>query len=179
MVSFRTITRKELYDLVWSRPMRDVAKEFGITDVGLGKTCARHGIPKPPRGYWARLQSGQRVEQQPLSRQAEGDAERITIHSTSSRISEAARQVLSEANIKAEQPAAPFPVVGLHKSIKLTALTLRKSKPSHDGLVRALDEGMHGIIVSPAQVERAVFVLDGLVRRLEAPGWSSMHSERL
>ena len=64
---FRTITRKDLYDLVWSRPMRDVAVEFGILDVGLAKTCARHGIPSPPRGYWARLQAGQKVGRQSLA----------------------------------------------------------------------------------------------------------------
>lgn len=175
MVSSRTITRKELYDLVWSRPMRDVAVEFGISDVGLGKTCARYGVPKPPRGYWARVQAGQKVRQQPLSRPDETQS--ITIYSTTSRIPEAARQVLASSKSQRESvaedsrdpptPAAPFPVVDLHKSIKLTALTLRKAKPGREGSVRATDEGMHGVIVSTAQIERAVFILDGLARRLD------------
>lgn len=171
MISFRTVTRKELYDLVWSKPLRDVAKEFGISDVGLGKTCARHGIPKPPRGYWAQLQAGQKVEKQPLSRSAEANGKTIQIYSTASRVAESAQKVLADAKNSAPEVAtspAPFPVIELHKSIKLTALTLRKSKASKDGLVRAIDEGMHGIVVSPDQVERAVFVLDGLARRLES-----------
>jgi len=186
--SFRTVTRKELYDLVWSRPMRDVAIEFGISDVGLGKTCARCGIPKPPRGYWARLRAGQKIRQQPLSRAADAESEKITIYSTTSRIPEAARQVLSYAkdggkiaDLAADaSPPASLPVIDLYKPIKLTALTLRKSKPSRDGAVSATDEGMHGVIVSTMQVERAVFILDGLARRLDkegltlAPGGSVM-----
>jgi hypothetical protein len=37
-------TRQELYDLVWSTPMVKLAKEFGLSDVGLRKTCVKHGI---------------------------------------------------------------------------------------------------------------------------------------
>jgi hypothetical protein len=29
------LTRRALYDIVWSRPMTKVAEEFGISDVGL------------------------------------------------------------------------------------------------------------------------------------------------
>jgi len=34
-----TLSRTALYDLVWSKPVRDVAKEFGISDVALAKRC--------------------------------------------------------------------------------------------------------------------------------------------
>jgi hypothetical protein len=40
-------TRRELYDLVWSKPMRDLAVELGISDVGLAKVCDRHRIVAP------------------------------------------------------------------------------------------------------------------------------------
>src|SRR5262245_21877917 len=46
-----TIPREELYNSVWNAPMRDVAAELGISDVGLKKVCKRHGIPTPPQGY--------------------------------------------------------------------------------------------------------------------------------
>lgn len=32
-----TLTRKELYDLVWSTPMTAIAKKYLISDVGLQK----------------------------------------------------------------------------------------------------------------------------------------------
>jgi len=51
------LTRQELYDLVWSKPMIHVAKCFGISDVMLGKICRDLNVPRPPRGYWASLKA--------------------------------------------------------------------------------------------------------------------------
>jgi hypothetical protein len=34
-----TLTRKELYENVWSQPVKTLAKEYGISDVGLKKIC--------------------------------------------------------------------------------------------------------------------------------------------
>ena len=48
------LSRKELYELVWSEPMKNLSIRFGISDVALKKTCARAEIPTPDRGYWAR-----------------------------------------------------------------------------------------------------------------------------
>lgn len=45
------LTREELYNKIWQAPIRTVAKELGISDVGLAKICKRNGIPKPPQGY--------------------------------------------------------------------------------------------------------------------------------
>jgi len=54
-----TLTRDDLYELVWSKPMCELAKAFGISDVALAKRCRGLGIPVPVRGYWARLDAGQ------------------------------------------------------------------------------------------------------------------------
>lgn len=58
----KTIERKELYDLVWSKPIMELSKEFGVSDRGLGKVCERYDIPKPPRGYWQKLEAGERIK---------------------------------------------------------------------------------------------------------------------
>lgn len=60
------LTREALYDKVWSTPMRTLAAEFGLSDVGLAKRCTRYDIPRPPRGYWAKLAAGKRVARTPL-----------------------------------------------------------------------------------------------------------------
>ena len=36
----KRLTRKELYDLVWSKSMRTLAKDFNLSDVGLAKICS-------------------------------------------------------------------------------------------------------------------------------------------
>jgi hypothetical protein len=62
-MSFVTLTRKELYDLVWSEPMMRLARRYGLSDVGLAKICRKCDIPRPPRGYWAKKQVGKAPRQ--------------------------------------------------------------------------------------------------------------------
>lgn len=58
-----TLTREQLYALVWAEPVRTVAQQLGISDVALAKTCRKHDIPVPSRGYWAKLEAGKPVTQ--------------------------------------------------------------------------------------------------------------------
>ncbi len=61
-----TLTRQSLYDLVWSKPISTLAKEFGISDVGLAKRCRAVDVPIPYRGYWARKEAGHNPPKLPL-----------------------------------------------------------------------------------------------------------------
>jgi hypothetical protein len=69
--------RKELYDLVWSQPMRTVAASIGISDIALAKHCKKTDIPVPNRGYWARKQAGKPTIQIALPPRFPGAADRI------------------------------------------------------------------------------------------------------
>ncbi len=64
--------REELYTLVWSAPMRTVAKRIGVSDVALAKRCRRMAIPLPGRGYWAKRAAGKKVKQISLPRAIPG-----------------------------------------------------------------------------------------------------------
>ena len=64
------LTRKELYDLVWTKPRRQIAKQLQMSDVRLGKLCRVMNVAAPPRGYWANLAGKRRkkkYEKPPLS----------------------------------------------------------------------------------------------------------------
>lgn len=63
----RDLSREELFALVWEKPTQEVAKELGMSDVAVGKLCARLQVPKPTRGYWARVRSGQTPRRPPLT----------------------------------------------------------------------------------------------------------------
>ena len=52
------LSRREVYELVWSAPMTAIGRLLGISSVSLAKTCARRGIPTPPRGYWQKVAAG-------------------------------------------------------------------------------------------------------------------------
>lgn len=53
-----SVRSAELCELVWSKPTTEIAKDFGISDAAIGKRCKVQGIPKPPPGFWARLEAG-------------------------------------------------------------------------------------------------------------------------
>src|ERR1700733_6178762 len=64
--NYITLSRQELYDMVWAEPMSSLAKDFGISDVGLAKRCRAVDVPIPYRGYWARKAAGQVPPKTPL-----------------------------------------------------------------------------------------------------------------
>jgi hypothetical protein len=51
-----TITRKELYDLVWSKPLREVSIQLSITDTLIKGICQSYKIPLPIFGHWCKLE---------------------------------------------------------------------------------------------------------------------------
>lgn len=46
--------KEDLHGLVWSKSIRDVAKDLGVSDAAVHKACKRLGVKKPPQGYWLR-----------------------------------------------------------------------------------------------------------------------------
>ena len=58
-----TFTRNELFDLVWSKPIRVIAAEHGVNAIHLAKICDEHNIPRPIAGYWQKLEHGKPTQQ--------------------------------------------------------------------------------------------------------------------
>lgn len=56
-----TLTRRELYDEVWSAPLLSLSKKYQISDAGLRKMCIRLAIPLPNQGHWNKLRAGKKV----------------------------------------------------------------------------------------------------------------------
>src|SRR5580700_6988654 len=73
------LSRKALYDLVWSEPMKTLSARFGISDVALKKTCARAEIPTPDRGYWAKKDAGKSTLQEALPERPPGMAHEVVV----------------------------------------------------------------------------------------------------
>lgn len=55
------ITREQLYDLVWKEPMLKIAGRFGVSSSYLARVCTLMRVPRPQRGYWAKLEVGKKV----------------------------------------------------------------------------------------------------------------------
>ncbi|MEE4454389.1 hypothetical protein [Novosphingobium resinovorum] len=157
----RTFTREEFYDLVWSKPMTHLAKEFVLSDVALHKICRKHAIPNPPLGWWAKKAAGKPVKRIPLPKMKTGDVDRITIASGELKaepelIAEArenARVLASTIEAGDEPPSNPI--------VERTIGKLRKAKPAPvTGLASVEQPGLIKIEVAPDSAERLQLVLN-------------------
>lgn len=52
------LTREALYELVWSEPMLKVAARFNVSSSYMARICTLLNVPRPKRGYWAKLAVG-------------------------------------------------------------------------------------------------------------------------
>ena len=68
----KTITRRELYDLVWSKSISKISKETNIKESVIRGICQTYKIPLPINGYWSKIQFGKEVEVFPFVEEFEG-----------------------------------------------------------------------------------------------------------
>lgn len=76
------LSRQQLFDMAWARPRTKVAADLGVTSTALKKTCRRHNIPTPSRGYWAAVAAGgvfPKPKLSPVSRKEGDPGERPTL----------------------------------------------------------------------------------------------------
>ncbi|WP_312938753.1 hypothetical protein [Agrobacterium pusense] len=191
----RSMSREELYELVWSTPMQKLAETFGLSDRGLAKTCQRYLVPVPSRGYWAKIDAGQPVKRTPL-RAVENTALH-TVHiggrqlsapspyllevmATAKREVEAENQLLSrsagdESRLPFLTMPAPAPETGVeaNRPSKLTSGKLQPDVQAFISELRRCQVDRDGFIqlkwikIAPKDVNRVGAILDSLARQLK------------
>jgi hypothetical protein len=168
----KSLTRKQLYDQVWSEPMSKLAARFGLSDVGLAKICRKHDIPRPPRGYWARQQAGHKVKQTPLPKSASDDKILLSepIDSASADTEKAERQP------KVETVIGPPVVVaetlrGCHPLVSEANQQFQVAKTDELGMIEVPDAAILHIRVSKASLRRALLIADAVLKACEQRGY--------
>jgi len=166
------LARKDLYDQVWTTPMRVLAGKYGLSDVGLAKICKKYGIPRPSRGWWAQKQAGYKVEQTPLPKGDEDTTVRIWVdHDRASR-RDHVRGIVAGTRRK-KTPREKFAVLQTltdpHPLIATVADALIAVEPGANRLVLPPPHCLN-IYASPERRDRALRVIDTLIKVLEAKG---------
>lgn len=168
--------RVSLYEMVWAEPVRTVAARYNVSDVALAKICRTLGVPLPGRGYWAKKAAG--VEVPPRPPLPERTAGEPTDHELSSPLTSPARAPVpadAEALLAREREPANRIVVSdqLQRPHRLVAECAaafrRKTVRVNDGLRRAQGQVL-SVAISPAQLDRAMRLLDALIKALESRG---------
>jgi hypothetical protein len=169
-----TFERLSLYEKVWSTPVSRLAKQFGLSDVGLRKICKRLGVPMAALGYWTKIEHGGRsLPKPPLPRFA---GETTYVHRR--RIDDGAiamqhkvdaalgaRELLPEPSVVLGDDPAEF-----HALVKRTARAMRKPRSDDRGLQVSWRPNVFQISVSPKSAPRALRILDALWTALTAIG---------
>ena len=175
------VTREELYEQVWSEPMQKLAKKYGISDVGLAKTCRRMRVPLPGRGYWAKKQFGKTVRRIPLPKLPPStgsgirdfivrkpDVSADTDETATGPVAEQARFESDDANRIQVADALTDP----HPLIARTVAALRRAKPNEQGYLVPTSPSLD-VYVSLDGADRAMCILDALLKGLDDRGYAA------
>lgn len=175
-----TLTREELYTLVWTTPMSRLAPQFGLSDQGLAKICARFDIPRPQQGHWNKLAAGKPVIVKALPPARPGLSDTIKIEPTPSVGANPPTTEVELAAARAKVPAVrvmerlvrPHPIIA--GWIADRDREIKKREEIYDHRVRRLVRaGPFG----PME-RRRHRVLDAIFKALEAEEISVAENER-
>ncbi len=171
-----TFTRKELYKLVWSKPMTEVSKKIGVSDVAVAKRCRRNNIPVPGRGYWRKLETGAKLPKIPLPKWKGPDE--IVFYPQSKKPStkpdangeELPAYVIFERApenlvVVSDTLSRPHPLIKAAKS----SLKMSNSDRKGEGFLYSTEPCVN-ISVSRATRDRALCIMDALIKALKSRG---------
>ncbi|WP_037336580.1 hypothetical protein [Salinisphaera hydrothermalis] len=151
--------------------MSQLARRFGISDVGLAKTCRRHEVPWPPRGYWAKKRSGRKTVQTKLVPVSDPYLEHTGLRLKGPVEREVPVPV--DPRVAFEKDKANAIVVSaqlseLHPLAQRALASLQAAKSGENGLRRPRAKQALDIAVSETQIARSVRLMSALITALEA-----------
>lgn len=155
-------TREEFYELVWTKPMTHLAKEFGLSDVALHKICRKHQIPNPPLGWWAKHAAGQKVKRTPLPKLGAEVSGTVVIAGGESRQEpEDIASAREQARVRASA-FDPTADVLAHPIVTKSIEKLRAARPGPNGLLTLDRKGLIHLELAPGSLRHAERASTGL-----------------
>ena len=161
------ITREDLYELVWSTPMIKVAEKFEVSGSYLARVCTELRVPRPERGYWAKLAVGKAPQRPALPEPLPGDP-----------IVWSRTDALPAPAVPKPRPAPSPRVPRLARPVTGTHGLIRGAK-EHFLASRKIDDAEHlkpykkllvDITVSRSGLDKALALANDLFNALESAG---------
>lgn len=161
------VSREQLYELVWSMPMTKVAEKFAVSGSYMARVCSVLRVPRPERGYWAKLNVGRAPARPALPDALPGD-QRIWSQDGDLPLSPRA------AAIPLANPAAPRArriVTGIHGLIRGAKQHYETGHRVEDGqLLRPYKRLLVDVTASLAGLDKALSFANDLFNALESAG---------
>lgn len=74
-----TISRRQLYEEIWTTPLGELSKRYGLSSEGFARACTRHNVPRPALGYWSKKRAGWADPPPPLPPTDDPKLETVTL----------------------------------------------------------------------------------------------------
>jgi len=160
------ISRGELYELVWSKPMTKVSEQFEVSSSYMARVCTILNVPRPERGYWAKLAVGKAPPPQPLPDAKPGDQ---LYWSKEGEL----RPPAKPTRPPQRRPDVPvrIPRKGVHGLIRGARAHFEKSRPIDDGAyLKPYKKLLVDITASKAGLDKALDFANDLFNAFESVG---------
>lgn len=178
-----TFTREEFYEAVWSKPATKIAVELGCSDVAIAKVCKAYKIPKPPVGYWAKLQHGKKTKKAALPKCDEPEIQSLTFRKYPKKDKSINVEQVPEFDqdiIQVFEKAEKLPPVQMagrlnhpHPLVQITKNALEGCRHEEHGLLHCYrddNQNTLNVSVSRNSLTRAMCIMDAIIKRIEQFG---------
>lgn len=165
------VSRQELYELVWSIPMTKVAQQFEVSNSYLARVCTALNVPRPGRGYWAKLAVGATLPRIPLPEPQPGDQ---LSWEPGGGLSTVPKRLDPEKGLQSLSPARTHWLVSTAKQ------HFDNSRPAKDGdYLKPYKKLLVDITSSKACLDKAFGFASALFNALEAKGHRVTLAQRM
>lgn len=161
-----TLTRKELFDAVWSTPLSTLAGEYGISDVAIRKKCVKYKIPTPGRGYWAKKVAGKKVKTPKFS--VVGYNPKINIRA---RQNNTLMKAVARNSKRDNKKSIPDKLRNPIEFVKDTQLALKDAYKDWDGYLWLKGARSLEVKVTRNSMNWALTVYDAILKELRKSGY--------
>ncbi|MCS4432841.1 hypothetical protein [Aquiflexum gelatinilyticum] len=179
MQNYKVLTREELYDLVWSMPMKKIAEIYEISDRGLSKACNKMNIPVPYPGYWNRVIAGtaeEKPELPKLPKNYYGQKE-ITLRERPDDfvVKKKVKKKFLDEKIQGDITKIPDELLEPHPLVESVRIHLTGKVPDNSGRMKNIliaDSGFLDIRISPESLPRGLRAYDMIIKSCEKEGFT-------
>lgn len=162
------VSREQLYEEVWAEPMIKVALKYGVSSSFMARVCTWLNVPRPERGYWAKLAVGKSTKQPQLLEAEPGDELEWNRHGQARRaklpIPKPPLKKKSRLRNRSELPER-------HPLLQGAQQYFYEARETSNGYLRPSKRLMVDVIVSKQTCSRALDVANELFLLLEERGY--------
>ena len=169
------LTRKELYDIVWSTTLSKLTQQYAYTNDGIKKICKQFEVPMPDGSYWSKLKFNKKFKKEKLNPVFGGvDKIVLTIRKEGNQINVDQTPLTIRTKEIESDPKAPLIVP---EKLTKPDILIQNTKSYHQSrknkdFVRNDKLDTVHIYVEEANYNRALNIMDSFIKLLRHRGHS-------